>query len=75
MKAAADICFPGASKSNVKPGSYSRNLNVGGLVAALRHLAIVLRGGGWHIYIYIHIHIYIYACTYTYIYNSIYIYI
>ena len=74
MKAAADICFPGASKSNVKPGSYSRNLNVGGLVAALRHLAIVLRGGGLaYIYIYTYTYIYIYACTYTYIYNSIYI--
>ena len=71
MKAAADICSPGASKSNVKPGSYSRNLNVGGLVAALRHLAIVLRGGGVGIYIYIHIHIYI--CMHIYIYIYIYI--
>ena len=33
-------------KPNVKPGSYTRSLNIRGLVALSRHLAAVRGGGG-----------------------------
>ena len=55
MKATADIhSFPlGTSRPKVKPGSHTRNLNAGGLVAVSRHLAVVLqRGGGGLPYVY-----------------------
>ena len=59
MKAAALIHM--LSLRNFKTESYTRSLNVGGLVVS-RHLAVVHGGGGVSIYmyIYIYIHIYIY---------------
>ena len=49
MKAAAVIHM--LSLRNFKTESYTRSLNVGGLVAVSRHLAVVLRGGGRSKYI------------------------
>ena len=75
MKAAAVIRM--LSPRNFKTGSYTRSLNVGGLVAVSRHPAVVHGGGpgGVSIYIYIYIYIYIrihvYVCVYVRMYINI----
>ena len=55
-----------------KPASYTSSLNVGGLVALSRHLAVVL--GGVSKYICIYGCMYIFSCTYVYTHIHIYIY-
>ena len=62
MKAAAVIHM--LSLRNLKTESYTRSLVLGGLVAASRHLAVVLGGGGWIAYTYIYMHMYIYIYIY-----------
>ena len=63
MKAAAVIHM--LSLRNLKTESYTRSLVLGGLVAASRHLAVVLGGGGMDsIYVYIYIYAYVYIYTY-----------
>ena len=56
MKATAVIHM--LSPRNFKTGSYTRSLNVGGLVAVSRHLAVV------HGVVSIYIYIYISVCVY-----------
>ena len=63
MKAAAVIHM--LSLRNLKTESYTRSLVLGGLVAASRHLAVVLGGGGWIAYTYIYMHMYIYIHIYN----------
>ena len=56
MKAVADIHMMSPRSFKTKPGSYT-NLNVGGLVALSRHLAVFFLGLA---YVCIYIYIYIY---------------
>ena len=64
--------LPSELQSERPDRSYTRSLNVGGLVPVPRHLAAVLRGGG-RTYIPIYIYIYIYMFLHTHM--NIYIYI